>query len=378
MDKRSIKKARTQFQHPLYRREDVNALDTFMNRLSLDAKQRMFPKEFLYKLLNINMTNRQKIAALGSLMNIKSKNGKLYLSDAIRQKIFGKMTSYSNKSTTRQSRHQYYQTKLGSTSKKDRNQLFINVANKAKEYISNSILYGYSNDYIKILKEDNKLIDNNATKILKTGYLNMEELEKLKELHEKSKRSIKYYKRRIRLSTNSDDLKQVEKDFIKNRMNLFEVLWQLIVTLEYKVRVLYLDIEVKSNNNTLMIPHNNINSNNGIRNYIQNYLIQYAETEDSIYGHPDQSPDWHILFFYLFDEKYIRRYILESYKDYGVLENTTNNMFRNNLPWKKHNSFLKSFTFYTENLKKNEENTLIKMFRHYFKYLTTKTIYTRA
>lgn len=338
------------------------ALNAFMNRLSLETKQRLFPREFLYKLINVNMTNNQKIAALGGLMNIKD-NSKLYLPNSIRQKIFGKMTAYSNKITNEQNRRQYYQTKLNSASKNTRNTTFKNTATHAKDKIKYSILYGYSNDQLKILKENNRNINQNTINILKTGYLRMPELEELEKLLIRSKSNIEYYFiYRIKYSKNSDELKRIEKEFIIDRKKLFETLWNLILSIEDKILVLY------GNNNSMNISHNNgLNWEQSIRKSIQDSLIN----EFHIYGHPDQSPDWHIFFFYLFDEVYVRTTFLENYRQYGVLHNNNFNIFDKNIPWKKYKSFLNTFSFRKDEFSKQNGNTIINIFRHYFKYLST-------
>lgn len=359
------KRARKRLLQPFREYQSGNiddALNAFMNRLSLETKQRLFPRDFLYKLLNVNMTNNQKIAALGALMNLKSNNGKLYLPNAIREKIFGKVTSYSDKITNNESRRKYYTTKLNSASKSNRNTIYRNTAYRAKKYIKNSILYGYSNDYIKILRQNDKNMNNVIVNILKQGYFKMPELKNLKKLLTKSKSNIEYYKKRIKYSKNSSELKIIETEFIKDRINLFETLWNLILNIDYKVRVLY-------RSEKMLVPHNGLNWNDSIGQEIQQVLENNVENENGVYGHPDQSPDWHIFFFYLFDEEYIKKTILEDYKEYGVLDDNQN-VFRENIPWKKYKKFFNSFTFQKNEFSKNNSNTIANIFKHYFKYLS--------
>lgn len=172
MKRNMIRETKSKYILPLnqYKVGNLNrATKAFLDSLSLNTKQRMFPKEFLYKLVNSNMTNKEKITSLIVLKNLPK---------AVREKIFGTMSSYSNKILTKTDRNKYYNNVLKSPSINNKRVIYLKAANKARKKVIDIALSGALDEELQMIKE-NKRFKNVELKILKTGYFGMPELKEL-------------------------------------------------------------------------------------------------------------------------------------------------------------------------------------------------------
>lgn len=273
MKRNIIRETKKKYILPLneYKAGNLNrATKAFLDSLSLNTKQRMFPKEFLYKLINSNMTNKEKVTALIALKDLPK---------GVREKVFGTMTSYSNKITSNANRNTYYNRVLQSPSINNKRITYMNTANAAKKRVSDIVLFGATDREIKMIK-NNKKFTNAELDILKIGYFKMPELNELKKLKKESKTNkIFVYKKLFNLMNNIIKKFHIMKKYIKkyNTSNniILDYVYKMIMQFEYNTKI-YANPDI--NDSTFLFTYylfdnNNINLN--IKNKVS-YLDFYT------------------------------------------------------------------------------------------------------